>query len=177
MEPVPVRRRPRSDTLHRADHAFLPVASAGDSALDSFRSRTGSISRSGSGLLGLGSSLHRKNCSAVQCQATKFAPPDEITWGRNQCACGSRSAAPLDGTCAEGKGRSWDAANSYCLQFGTRLCSLTELSRGLGWNSGCQGSHEKCVYYMMDKYYTIFAFAELFPENSGQKGFLMSWLY
>jgi len=42
----------------------------------------------------------------------------------------------VDGTCPV-LDRSWFASNEYCESVGTRLCSLNELSRGLGFDTGC----------------------------------------
>jgi hypothetical protein len=138
VEPIPIRRLPRTDALRPSDRAFLPPP-VGD-ALDAFGDAAGGL-RSSS--VGRGRPL--KNCSAVQCEDTEFDAPDDAVWGRGPSACGSRAAAPLDGSCAAAVGRAWPASQAYCAGFGTRLCTLAELSRGLGWNSGCQNAHEK--YY------------------------------
>jgi len=52
--------------------------------------------------------------------------------------CASKTAPPLPGHCqGEVRDGSWFAARNYCEAVGARLCSASELERGLGWNTGC----------------------------------------
>jgi hypothetical protein len=87
-------------------------------------------------------------CSALKCADTDFSVPDGATFGAGPPVCASRSALPLDGACGPksatsgGGNRQWAAVRRYCAEAGTRLCTLEEATRGLGWGTGCGGNEQ-----------------------------------
>jgi len=96
-------------------------------------------------------------CSKVRCADTGFGSHPKVdlwggatgssdvntggtgTGGTDNVVCASKSAAPLDGLCLVGAG-TFASARSYCQRAGARLCTAGEMSRGLGWNTGCGSS-------------------------------------
>lgn len=51
--------------------------------------------------------------------------------GDSASVCASKTASPLDGSC-EVRDGSWLEAKEACEEAGTRLCSLQDLTAGLG---------------------------------------------
>ena len=89
-------------------------------------------------------------CSKVRCADTGFGshpkvdlwggvPESSGTDGTDNVVCASKTAAPLDGLCLVGAG-TFTSARTYCQRAGARLCTAGEMSRGLGWNTGCGSS-------------------------------------
>lgn len=109
--------------------------------------------------LGSSSSGHRASvsaserldaCSKVRCAETGFGSHPKVdlwggvsgnsgTGGTDNVVCASKTAAPLDGLCLVGAG-TFTSARTYCQRAGARLCTAGEMSRGLGWNTGCGSS-------------------------------------
>ena len=94
-------------------------------------------------------------CSKVRCAETGFGSHPKVdlwggaagggdidtggTGGTDHVVCASKSAAPLDGLCLVGAG-TFASARTTCQRAGARLCTAGEMSRGLGWNTGCGSS-------------------------------------